>query len=221
MAEKTPEKRLLEIIEGKDPGAIRPSPIKRRRKYFSFDAVRSRMAFFKDNVRRGADKRNTFEDLKSVNLFLQTVIGIAVIALIVTIGIESRNLNKTGLTVSSAEANVVVEPEEITSLLKDRDFYIKKAQDRDIFQMGYTKRAKVDFKEDEKNAKAAPINDLTKDLKLVGISWGDDPDAIIENSEMDKTYFVREGYKIEELLVSEIQKDRVVLRYKGEEVEIR
>ncbi|MBU1044385.1 MAG: hypothetical protein KJ915_08340 [Candidatus Omnitrophica bacterium] len=222
MAEKTPEKRLLEIIEGKSDNVSRPSPIRMGNKYLSLGSLRARFAFFKESFSfKPVAGKSVFQDLKLINVFLQCVIGVAIIALGIFIRIEIKGTDKAALLIGrDAQANVVSESIEISSLLKEKQFYLDKAEVRDFFQMGYAKRKEVDFKEEDIN-KVSKLSELTKNLKLVGISWGDDPDAIIENPEIDKTYFVRKGYMIDEIKVYDIQKDRVVLRYKGEEVEIR
>ncbi|MFH1062323.1 MAG: hypothetical protein V1747_05490 [Candidatus Omnitrophota bacterium] len=223
MAEKTPEKRLLEIIEGKINKIAMPSPVQMGNKYLSFGSFRARIAFLKDSFshkRRGADK-SVFQDLKMINLFLQCAIGIAIVALAVFISIEIKGSDRISLLVGKdAQANVISETPETISLLKPKEYYLQKAEVRDLFQMGYVKRKEVDFKEEKEN-KVSPLAELTKNLKLVGISWGDDPDAIIENPELEKTYFVKKGYMIDDIKVYDIQKDRVILRYKGEEVEVR
>ncbi|MBU1087193.1 MAG: hypothetical protein KKD05_06700 [Candidatus Omnitrophica bacterium] len=222
MAEKTPEKRLLEIIEGKSDKIPRPSPIRMGNKYLSLGSLRARIAFFKESFSfKPVGGKSVFQDLKQINVLLQGAIGIAIIILGIFIRIEINGTDQAALLVGrDAQANVVSESIEIISLLKEKQFYLEKAEVRDVFQMGFAKRKEVDFKEEDIN-KISKLSELTKNFKLVGISWSDAPDAIIENPEIDKTYFVRKGYMIDDIKVYDIQKDRVVLRYKGEEVEIR
>jgi type II secretory pathway component PulC len=224
MAEKTPEKRLLEIIEGKAGKIAMPSPVQLGNKYFSLGSLRARMAFFKEifSRKRLGVSKSLFQDLKMINLVLQAVIGIAIVALAVLIRIEIKGADKISLIVGKdAQANVIGEIPETVSLLKPKEVYLQKVEVRDIFQMGYVKRKEVDFKKEEDANKTSPLAELTKNLKLVGISWSDDPDAIIENPQLEKTYFVKKGYMIDDIKVYDIQKDRVILRYKGEEVEVR
>lgn len=58
-------------------------------------------------------------------------------------------------------------------------------------------------------------------LKLVGVDWGGDPVALIEDTQTQKTYFVKKGDSIKELKVMEIFKDRVKLGYDNKIVELK
>ena len=222
MAGKTPEKRLLDIIEGKGDKPVGPLPVRMGNKFPFLGSLKTRIAYLKESLSyRRSSGRPVLQDLKLINVFLQCLIGLAIIALVIFIRFEIKGSDKAALLIGrDAQANLILEPVEINLLLHQKEDYLQKAEIRDIFQMGYVKRKEVNFEEAEVN-KGTQIAELTKDLKLVGISWGDDPDAIIENPEIDKTYFVRKGYMIDEMKVSDVQKDRVILRYKGEEVEIR
>ena len=67
---------------------------------------------------------------------------------------------------------------------------------------------------------AEKLAEMTKGLVVVGINRGPNPDAIVENSQEKRTYFVKAGDKINELTVKEIKHDTVLLTYEGEDVEI-
>ncbi|MDP3790870.1 MAG: hypothetical protein Q8R38_02375 [Candidatus Omnitrophota bacterium] len=58
-------------------------------------------------------------------------------------------------------------------------------------------------------------------LKLVGILWSDNPQAMIENSKEQKTYFVTKGDKIGDIEVRNILRDKVVVGRGAEEWELR
>jgi len=224
MADKnpSPEKRLLEIIEGQNGKDNAPTPLAQGNKYLSLGSLKSRLLFFKDKLKPGGLKfRKPVLNLKTVNAVLQILIMLAVIALIVCAKIDFDFVNRDNMF-SSGTANESIELElvAVASLLKPEEIYLEKAKRRDIFQFADEKRKKlVDFKEDKQ--KETKLTTLMQDLKLVGISWSDEPDAIVENSKIKKTYFVKKGYRIDELFVKEIFKDRVILRYKGEEVELK
>ena len=68
---------------------------------------------------------------------------------------------------------------------------------------------------------SSKVADATQDLKLVGISWSNDPIAMIEDSKALRTFFVTRGQMIGEVRVQAIFKDKVVLSYGGEEIELR
>jgi type II secretory pathway component PulC len=99
---------------------------------------------------------------------------------------------------------------------KTVSFYTEKISERDIFRMGLKPKEPV-FVE-EPSSKAA---EATASLKLVGISWSDQPDAIIEDTKLSYTFFVKKGSKIGEVKIEDIFKDRVVLSYEKELIELK
>jgi len=58
-------------------------------------------------------------------------------------------------------------------------------------------------------------------LKLVGVDWGGNPVALIEDTKTQKTYFVKKGESVKDLKVMEIFRDRVKLRYDNKVVELK
>lgn len=71
---------------------------------------------------------------------------------------------------------------------------------------------------------AAPINvanvDLMKDINLVGIISGDNPQAVIEDKKAQKTYYVTKGQFIGEMQVEDIQKGKIIINYAGQKYEL-
>jgi type II secretory pathway component PulC len=63
--------------------------------------------------------------------------------------------------------------------------------------------------------------EMTQNLKLVGISWSNDPDAMIEDTKTTRTFFVKRGQMISEVKVKDIARDKVVLTYDGEDIDLR
>jgi hypothetical protein len=99
---------------------------------------------------------------------------------------------------------------------KELVYYIDKIKQRDIFRMG--PKPGPDAVAEVISSKAA---EATKNLKLVGISWSDNPDAIIEDNKGLRTFFVKKGQMIGEIKVESISKDKVMLRYGEEVIELR
>ncbi|NQT89788.1 MAG: hypothetical protein HQ558_00850 [Candidatus Omnitrophica bacterium] len=60
------------------------------------------------------------------------------------------------------------------------------------------------------------LRELAKDMKLVGVMPGDDPQAIIEDKKNGQTIFLRKGDDLEGIKIKDILNDRVVLS-RGEE----
>jgi hypothetical protein len=64
---------------------------------------------------------------------------------------------------------------------------------------------------------AASFNDLSRNLYLSGIIFGDRPQAVIEDRSNGQVHYVESGDYIGELQVIEVGEDRVLLRYGEEE----
>lgn len=64
----------------------------------------------------------------------------------------------------------------------------------------------------------APDIDISKRFNLVGIIAGDDPQAIIEDTEAKKTHYLYEGQSLNGVTVTEISEGKVILGYGGQEV---
>jgi hypothetical protein len=73
----------------------------------------------------------------------------------------------------------------------------------------------------ETSTSMASVNhDLLKDINLVGVIAGDNPQAIIEDKKTEKTYYVSKGQLIGELIVEEILDGKIILNLKGQKFEL-
>ena len=90
---------------------------------------------------------------------------------------------------------------------------------RDIFNI-VTKRSQQS-RQQEQAPEVDEVVEKTKHLKLVGIAWSDSPDAMIEDTKVSRTFFVKRGDMISDVQVEEIYKDKVVLRYRSQTVELK
>jgi type II secretory pathway component PulC len=88
--------------------------------------------------------------------------------------------------------------------------YIEEVKKRDIFRPVQAAGTVAKFS----------LQGLTKDLVLSGIYQGKYPEAIIEDKTTKKVYFLKEGDEVKGLKVKSILKDRVILQYGEEEVEL-
>lgn len=70
--------------------------------------------------------------------------------------------------------------------------------------------------------KPAPAADLggVENLKLVGIAWGTQPEAMIREVKEGRTFFLKEGEQIKGVTVKEILKDRVIVEQEGQTKEL-
>ncbi len=227
----TPEKRLLELIEnskGKNSKIVGAYKVKRNGKsLFSFNAWLGRISFFKDKFRKRS-KQSFGLNIKTVN----SLIALGLLVLVVffmNIMIRSINdLKKTkNMEFRSGEIEDLLVYQDKTFTDRYLSYYSNKTDKRDIFKMDIGEKTMV---QKEESGLTAQINikflnemiiRATKNLRLVGISWSDKPDALIEDIEALRSFIVIKGDMIGEVKVIDILKDKVLLGFKGEQIEIK
>ena len=222
----TPEKQLLKLIQahrGKDEVALQAHAIRYRSlSMLSFGAWLGRFSFSLDWLRK------KFQGVKGQSLDIKLINKVSLFFIYVLAFYFLLNLISSAINLRKVPNLDIKSPEGVralsfteNSVLKDAaSFYLEKVRGRDIFKIG----AKKTTTANEENTAKAPtsrIIEATANLKLVGISWSHDPDALIEDSKALRTFFVKVGQMIGEVKVQAIFKDRVILRYGVEEIEIR
>lgn len=112
-----------------------------------------------------------------------------------------------------------VSKEEIADLkveqgleIKPYEFYLEGIRNRQIF-------SSTTLKEDQRPASGVNV-DLIKDINLVGIISGENPQAIIEDKKTQKTYYLNKGQFIGELQVEDIKEGKIILNYKEQRFEL-
>ena len=223
----TPEKQLLKLIEEPESAGLKQSRTLRRSiGFFSFGAIKGRILFFKEKTKGYLAPKKGPISIKGINKILAFCTFILVIYLLADVVGSITTLDETSaLTVDFTPpgARDEIGP-EVTSLLKKGPYYSEKVRSRDIFK--FAARAPKVSKESSKapskktEKKISEIVELVKDLKLVGISWSDDPDIMIEDTKDNMTYFLKRGQTIKKMKVVGVFKDKIILRYKEEEVEL-
>jgi len=155
-------------------------------------------------------------DISLISRGLIVCIVLLFIFLVFSVYSSWKGLKKAALTdMSPVTANKGEGMIRDVSALKGLIYYVDGIGKRDIFRMGGK------FDSEAEPAAVSKLVELTQKLKLVGISWSDDPDAMIEDSAMSKTFFVKKGQMIGELTVDNISKDRVTVRYGKEVVDLK
>lgn len=240
MAKETAEKKLLKLIESTQaqeaavagqPAPAAPAPAvenEAQKVLHSVQSVGFKLSLpsflnqipgvFKGSAVGGGAVAASF-GLKDINKVL--LVGIVVVACFLVVsflsGLNQVNKGFT-ITVESAPANT----DQFTPQFKDLQEYITTIARRNIFQPFEPKLAEKET--GERVAAVTPINEQTKDLRLVGISWLDTPEsasAMIENTQSGVTYFLRSGEKINNITVKEIYADSIVISFGNEEMEMR
>ena len=97
--------------------------------------------------------------------------------------------------------------------MKPVAYYLERLDDRDIFKIG-GRLTKNDAEASQAAEPSPKVAEATRDLRLVGISWSDSPDAM--------TFFLKEGDRMENgIRVKRIDKDKVILSAEGQELELQ
>lgn len=215
----TPEKQLLKIIESSKLNSLGVHAQTSRRhsmSWLNLGAWLGRISFLKERFKKWSDGFSPEQlDVKVVNRVLGFLVvplllyfSVNLIISLITLGRAPR------LELNTAAVKIETSFPEPTGLGKAVSYYLDKVRERDIFTMGL-KKAAVDLPPSSKSL------DISSSLKLVGISWSSDPDAMIEDTKELKTFFVKRGEMVGEAKVQAIFKDKVVLSLGKEEFELK
>jgi hypothetical protein len=157
-------------------------------------------------------------DVHFINMVLLGVICLLVVYGGISAFISFKGLRAIAVKQYSAAAMAqTVQEFKGVAPLPPASFYQKKIAQRNIFKRG----AKPG---DDKMTEAGPSSktaEMLKNLRLVGISWSDNPDIMIEDVKLAKTFFVKKGQMVGEFKVENVFKDKVILRYNKETVELK
>jgi len=218
----TPEKQLLRLIEEpKTTSSVQAQAIKHHSlSLFSFSAWLGRISFFKEVFKKWFQGVKPHQlDIKLVNKILGLFIFVLTVYFISNFFSSLINLKKMpSLEFKPQEGRSLAGSQELSFLKKAASYYSEKIRERDIFKMGAKKTTTAEL---SLKGPSSRIIEATQHLKLVGISWSNDPDAMIEDSKALRTFFVKRGQMIGEVKVQAIFKDKVILAFGGEEIELR
>jgi len=217
----TPERQLLNLIEGSSAKAnVQVQAIKHRGlSFFSFGAWLGRAAFYKQGfthwLSAGEFRRL---DIKAVNKILGFFLFILSAYFISSLFISLAKFNK--IPELEIKYNGILKPsaQKEAELTKVVSYYLEKVRARDIFKMGEKKTGTTAEK-----APSGRIVELAQNLKLVGISWSNDPDVMLEDTKAQRTYFLKKGQMLENLnlKLEAVFKDKIILSCEGQEIELR
>lgn len=97
--------------------------------------------------------------------------------------------------------------------LKPYEFYLEPTKQRQIFGNAPVPEAAIP-------KVATDGTDFIKQINLVGIISGDNPQAVIEDKNTQKTYYVSKGQFIGEIQIEDIQEGKIILNHKGQRFEL-
>lgn len=225
----TPEKQLLNLIEDPKGQDLNQKKIKRKSfSLFSFAALRGRFSFLLDGIQSGSFLKSTFWDIKGLNRVLKVCIGLLFFYLIGNFTMSMVRLKEIPEFISKSSRPSAGIPATILSSKRISD-YLEGPRSRNIFRFGDL--PVVEEEQEGAVSEVAPPEEktytqaelLAQNLNLVGIGWSDNPDVMIKNVETNKTFFLKNGQRIDGLIkVEAIFEDRVILTYDdGKEMELR
>ena len=224
----TPERQLLKLIEEPESAGLKRWRIGRKSiGFFSFGAIKGRFLFFKQKVSGYlAPKKGpiSIQGINKIFVFCAFILVIYLLADIIgpIITLDKMPVLTADFTPPGAQDEII---SEAASLLKKGPYYSGKVRSRNIFKFAALapKASKEKSDAAPQKKKTSEIAELVKDLKLVGISWSDDPDVMIENTKNNVTYFLKRGQIInnKKVKIVGVFKDKIILRYKEEEVELK
>lgn len=219
--EPTAEKQLLNLIEKPKAENIQQRTFRRKGlSLFSLGALKGRWSFFKKQSRNSSALKRRPLDIKRINNILKFAVFVLAVYLATSFTISGLKLEKmpeAAFKTTALEEMEIIEP---SSLLKKRNYYLERVRIRDIFNPLPTV-TEANGAAGQKRKDISKISEAAKDLKLVGISWSDNPDAMIEDTNRKKVFFLKNGEMLNDIKIQAIFKDRVVLSYQGEELLLR
>jgi type II secretory pathway component PulC len=153
-------------------------------------------------------KHLSFSNIRKITLFLLVV---SCIYLVISLVYPWIGLKRIVLPKVTPEK--IVQPKiERKQEIKPFEFYREGIGNRQIFSSAPTQGTGIP---------ASGINvNIMKDINLVGIISGENPQAIIEDKKTQKTYYVTKGQFIGEFQIEDIQEGKIILNYNGQRFEL-
>ena len=244
-ANDSPEKQLLKLIEAQGGGQARQAPAQAstsapaaapvaraplpkaeigsiargtRETVFSLGALQGRWSFFSQGLSGFSNSFSGPLDLKKINTFLVMAAVFMGLYFSMTTAILAIKLSSVPSFSFKSDPS---KPDTFkkSSRLKALAFYVERARARDIFKLG----AKPSGETAAPNAAEikAKQDSMIARYRLVGISWSDNPDVMLEDTSIKKTFFLKKDQSLDTVKVQAVFKDKVILSQDGIEVELR
>ena len=231
----TPEEQLLKLIEGQNPtGSSGPQAGKPRAARKSLDLfagirkISGSFEYWRNSLRKKNSSGAALQieavlDIKWLNRALIVMVMITMGYLIIDLSFFKPGRRDFFNHVSVSEP-LFPAISGIGNSAKQSSFYLDGIKRRNPFLApGTVSQTPVNPQTGEAASTAGSPNIITEMLqgyKLVGISWGDEPLAMLEETATGRTYFLRKGQEFKGIKVQEISKERVMMTFEGQEAEL-
>ena len=204
----TPEEKLLRIIE---------DPVSGGKRHNFFESYKKKAPDLKVLIAEVKKFRLNRETFKKLNLRIanRIVVGACVcFTLFLIFSFISDNIyyKRSFEKLSSEASGESVINKVFPAIDVTESELVKETGQRNMFSFLPPKA---------EAAVTTEVPTVITDFKLVGILWSDNPQAMIEDKKDQKTYFLKSGEKIKEIMVKEILRDKVVLGSGDREWELR
>ncbi len=153
-------------------------------------------------------------DLPRINKLLMGVMGLLVAGLIAQF-FSQPNVDRLIAQAGAPQPFHIAPP---LQALKPLEEYLPKMVEQDPFRVGQTTVQASATSSEPAAVKQPDAKALIASLRLVGISWGDLPTAMIEQDK--QTYFLKPGDTLGGLTIKAIEKDHVILKSGDQEVDL-
>ena len=158
--------------------------------------------------------------IREINrLFLLAIVAVCFIFVANILGGMKLVNQKITFNLTSSEKNF---SDNFIPSLADISAYLENIKRRNIFRP-FEKKVEEVVVVDE-NLPNQRITELTKDWKLVGISWLDTPESasvMVEDTKASITYFLKKGDEFHGVTIKNIYADRVLVGCEGEELTLK
>ncbi len=235
----TPEEQLLKLIEQSESGKAhaesspkteavkKTSPANKSNNLPSFGL--GKLQGFFEYLKGGLGKKNTSSpaavlDIPHANRLLMVLVAGAALYLGIDL-IFSRPDRAFLSTVSTSDAIYSAGMKNANQQSLDISVYQQALQKRNPF-LSPEAQVAAEAAETGAGSAAAPaagqgtVAEALQGVKLVGISWSEQPLAMIEDVSTGRTFFVRKGQEFNGVKVQEITQEKVNVTFEGQEGEL-
>jgi len=205
----TPEEKLLRIIEAPREAA---KEMKFRLKVPDLKfSLKSFQAKYADQIRKSVT-------LKTANSALVFFAGLVTFFLIVDFWLGLPRVAAVQRLEQAAKKMSV--GDIVLNRLDPLQVYIQEVASRNVFSLPQAP-PRTASESGGRTSLNSEIESFIQNLKVTGIMWSETPQAIVEDTKAGRTYLLNRGSKINDLRVKQILKDRVILSYDGQDIELR
>ena len=134
---------------------------------------------------------------------------------------QEKQENQEMIRGAQMPANPTVNQTTVSFMPKPLSYYAQRFNKKGIFQPPLSSSAPINATEPSPTEQGEQkLQQLIKNLILVGIVIDQKPVAIIEDEQTQETLFLSPGDPIREAVVEEIKKNAVILKYQGGHIEL-